>query len=150
MANEYLRPTTATALTWSNSASAYDGTDTGDNSTYASETAGDSTETWSGFSAAGQTYTALDLHVVHEFVGNASNDAYTLEYEQKSGVLLRSEFSYSIMGVYNYHREKILVDGFDIIGEERSFLDYLPVPYLLGSLGILIIILVIQIKYYNK
>ena len=84
MANEYLRPTTSSA-TFTNSASAYDGTGTGDNSTYASITAGDITDVWSGFSATTETYSALTLHVVHEFTGNASNDTYLLEYSLDGG-----------------------------------------------------------------
>ncbi len=85
MANEYLRPTTSDYGNFTNASYAYDGSGTGDNSTYASETAGDTTEIWRGFASAGQTYTALTLHIIHEFTGNAGNDQYTLSYSLDGG-----------------------------------------------------------------
>lgn len=86
MAIEYLKPTTSAGGTWANPTYAYDGTDTSDNSTYASETTGDSSVTWSGIAATSLTsITDITLYVVHEFTGNATNDVYTLEYSLDGG-----------------------------------------------------------------
>jgi len=86
MANEYKRPTTVSgAATWTNIGNAYDGTGTSDNSTYSSATAGDKTEVWSDFGTTTETYTALTLHVVWEFVGTPVNDYFELEYSLDGG-----------------------------------------------------------------
>jgi len=86
MAVEYLKPTTSAGGAWSDPAYAYDGTDTSDNSTYASETAGDSVVIWSGVPDTTLTsITDVTLKVTYECTGTGSNDDFILDYSLDGG-----------------------------------------------------------------
>jgi len=89
VAEEYLRPTAYTNAdgNWLNPTQAYDGVGASDNGTFSHATGGDAIITWSGFPVRSQDFDiSLYLHVVHEFVGDAVNDEYTLEYSYNNGV----------------------------------------------------------------
>ena len=80
----YSRPTTDPA-NFTNPTFAHDGTDASDNSTYATATNLNTANVWSGFAAGSGTYLTLNLHVVYELVGNASNDTVHIEYSTNGG-----------------------------------------------------------------
>lgn len=82
--DQYRRPTTNTG-TFTNPTQAYDGTGASDNSTYSDIANLNTTEVWSGFSAGTGTYATLNLHVVYELVGNASNDTINIQYSTNGG-----------------------------------------------------------------
>ena len=86
MAIEYIKPSSWSGGSFSNPTYAYDGTDTSDNSTYASEIGGDSTCTWSGLAnATSGSITAVALKVTYEYPQDTSNDKRILQYSIDGG-----------------------------------------------------------------